>query len=76
MLRADNGENLKGNDRFEGFAADLMKQIAETLGFQYRIQLVNDSKYGGFDGKSGWNGMIGQLIRHEVHMVCMRKHSN
>ncbi|CAG2168217.1 unnamed protein product, partial [Oppiella nova] len=69
MLRADNGENLKGNDRFEGFAADLMKQIAETLGFQYRIQLVNDSKYGGFDGKSGWNGMIGQLIRHEVHMA-------
>ncbi|CAG2102079.1 unnamed protein product, partial [Medioppia subpectinata] len=67
MLKKDN--SLSGNDRFEGFAADLMASIADTLELQYKIQLVNDSKYGVFDGKSSWSGMIGQLIRHEVHMA-------
>lgn len=34
--------NFTGNDRFEGFCIDLLKGIAQQVGFQYTIRLVPD----------------------------------
>jgi len=66
MLKKSSGANhLVGNDRFEGYCKDLADLIAKQLGISYRLKLVNDSKYGGEDQSSptGWNGMVGELIR-------------
>jgi hypothetical protein len=62
---AEPGVILQGNDRYEGYCKDLADSIAKTVGFNYILKLVNDSKYGGLDPKSpsGWNGMVGELIR-------------
>lgn len=38
--------NFTGNDRFEGFCIDLLKGIAQQVGFQYTIKLVPDGIYG------------------------------
>lgn len=35
-------KNLTGNARFEGFSVDLLKIIAQRVGFNYVIQLVPD----------------------------------
>lgn len=55
---------LVGNDRFEGFCIDLLKELANILGFTYEIRLVPDGKYGSQDDKGQWNGMIRELIEH------------
>lgn len=54
-----------GNDRYEGYCKDLADLIANNLGLNYVLKLVNDSKYGAQDqsSPSGWTGMVGELIR-------------
>lgn len=55
---------LVGNDRFEGFCVDLLKELAGILGFAYEIRLVPDGKYGFQDDKGQWNGIIRELMEH------------
>jgi len=65
----DDEEVPKGNDRYEGYCADLAKAIAEELRsaygipFNYKLQLVRDGKYGAKQTDGTWNGMIGELTR-------------
>lgn len=55
--------NLSENSRFEGFCIDLLKEIASMVGFEYRIELVPDGKYGVIDLDTGeWNGIVRQLM--------------
>lgn len=63
---------LFGNDRFEGYCIDLLKELAIILGFTYEIRLVEDGKYGAQDEKGQWNGMIKELIDHvsEAHQLA------
>ncbi|KAI5617353.1 glutamate receptor ionotropic, kainate 2 isoform X1 [Silurus asotus] len=61
---------LCGNDRFEGFCVDLLRELAAILGFRYEIQLVEDGKYGAFEESTGqWNGMVRELIDHKVDLA-------
>ncbi|XP_014190092.1 glutamate receptor ionotropic, kainate 3 isoform X2 [Astatotilapia calliptera] len=60
---------LVGNDRFEGFCIDLLKELANILGFTYEIRLVPDGKYGSQDDKGLWNGMIRELIEHRADLA-------
>lgn len=61
MLKTPN--NLAGNERYEGFCIDLLKEIASMVGFEYRIELVPDNKYGVIDLETGeWNGIVRQLM--------------
>ena len=53
---------LKGNDRFEGFCVELLQEIAELVGFKYRIELVPDGKYGAPNKDGEWNGMVKQIV--------------
>jgi len=50
--------------QYEGYCADLAAQIAEQIGFRYRIVPVKDGKYGALEESGQWNGMVGELIRH------------
>jgi len=45
-LIVHNDTSLTGNDKYEGYCADLAKMIAEHVGFSYEIRLVVDGKYG------------------------------
>lgn len=49
-----------GNDRYEGFVVDLAKDIADIVGFDFRIQVTNG--YGNVDEHGQWNGMIRELL--------------
>ena len=62
-----NGNPLFGNDKFEGYCADLAKQVAEKVDFDYIIKPVKDGKYGIMDANGTWDGMVGELVRN----VCI-----
>ena len=55
---------LYGNDRFEGYCLDLLKELSNILGFAYEVKLVTDGKYGAQNDKGEWNGMVRELIDH------------
>ena len=59
----DDGKPLVGNERFQGFAAELARKIAEEVGFSYELRLVADGKYGAKMNDGNWNGMVGELTR-------------
>ncbi|XP_022694359.1 glutamate receptor 1-like [Varroa jacobsoni] len=69
--RSENGKELVGNERYEGYCKDLADLVTEHMRIGYILKLVNDSKYGGQDknAPSGWNGMVGELIRKEAHLA-------
>ncbi|KAK7879932.1 hypothetical protein WMY93_033396, partial [Mugilogobius chulae] len=63
MMLKKNHEQFVGNERFEGYCAELAAEIAKHVGFSYRLELVGDGKYGARDGETKlWNGMVGELV--------------
>ncbi|XP_055939862.1 glutamate receptor ionotropic, kainate 2-like isoform X3 [Argiope bruennichi] len=68
MLKAD--RNLTGNDRFEGFCIDLLRTIAELLGFNYDLYLVPDNKFGAENTTSGeWSGLVKEIIEKNADLA-------
>lgn len=57
-----NHQELEGNDRYEGFCVDMLKELAEILRFNYKIHLVGDGVYGVPEANGTWTGMVGELI--------------
>lgn len=58
-----NHEQLVGNDRYEGYIVELAAEIAKHVGYQYKLKIVSDGKYGARDPESKmWNGMVGELV--------------
>ncbi|CAG2103116.1 unnamed protein product [Medioppia subpectinata] len=48
------------NDALHGYVVDLMNEIANIVGFQYKLYLSPDGKYGSVTNSSA-NGMIGEV---------------
>ncbi|KAK8395880.1 hypothetical protein O3P69_005773 [Scylla paramamosain] len=62
-------EQLTGNERFEGFCIDIIKEIARQHGFNYTITLSPDGAYGSKHAVTGdWNGIVGELIDHRADL--------
>lgn len=40
------GQNLTGNDRYEGYCVDLAEKLAKILNISYELRLVKDNKFG------------------------------
>lgn len=54
---------LEGNDRYEGFGIDLIKELSEMSGFNYTFIIQEDFNSGYMDEKTKkWDGMIGEVI--------------
>lgn len=59
----ENGTNLHGNDRYEGFVKDLMDEIARLKNFTYKLYLVHGNHNGAHDHVTGkWNGIVGDIL--------------
>lgn len=62
MLK-DTTIELSGNDRYEGYAVDLIEALAPILGINYEIIIQTDGNAGVFDNTTqAWDGMIGKII--------------
>ncbi|KAM9813173.1 glutamate receptor ionotropic, kainate 4 isoform 1-T3 [Syngnathus typhle] len=68
MLRSDHQE-MEGNERYEGFCVDMLKELAALLKFKYRIRLVGDGQYGVPGANGTWSGMVGELISRKADLA-------
>uniref|UniRef100_A0A8B9L1Y4 Glutamate receptor n=1 Tax=Astyanax mexicanus TaxID=7994 RepID=A0A8B9L1Y4_ASTMX len=68
MLRS-NYQELEGNERYEGFCVDMLKELADILKFKYRIKLVSDGVYGVSGANGTWTGMVGELIARKADLA-------
>lgn len=79
MLKQE-AELLTGNDRFEGYAIDLIFELSLILEFRYTFIVEEDGHYGECidEISNQWTGMIGKVmtgvrtttaisIRHAIH---------
>lgn len=61
---------LTGNDRYEGFGIDLIKELASMLHFKYIFDLQPDSDYGGYNKTtkqwSGWIKKLRERVRCDI----------
>lgn len=58
----DSSGQLIGNEQYEGFAIDLLEEIAKLLKFKYTIQIIT-----GYENKKNnvtqkWEGMMGMIL--------------
>lgn len=55
--------NYTGNEAWEGYCMDMLKELAERLEFNY---ILHDSYDNNFGGKSvetqEWNGMVREIV--------------
>lgn len=63
MTLKSNSTLLAGNDRFEGYLADILRLLATSIGFDYNIRLSRDGKHGDLSVDGEWDGMIGDVQR-------------
>ncbi|KAK4305191.1 hypothetical protein Pmani_022910 [Petrolisthes manimaculis] len=71
MLRETTSQKpTTGNDRYEGFCVDLIKEMASILGFNYTFKLVDDGNYGAWDEtQQRYSGMIGELLTQKADLA-------
>lgn len=61
---------MEGNDRYEGYSADLIDAIAKILGFKYKFELTPDNKYGSFNKVTKkWDGLVKQLLDRVCELI-------
>ncbi|XP_025016477.1 glutamate receptor ionotropic, kainate 2 isoform X1 [Tetranychus urticae] len=69
MLKGSAREKSQ-NERYEGYAIDLIDELSKVLLFKYIFREVKDEAYGTLNETTGeWNGMIGELIRGEADLA-------
>ena len=68
MMMKERGAFLAGNQRFEGYLADILQRLATSVGFQYETRLSRDGKYGELGPDGVWNGMIGEVQSGVSHL--------
>ena len=67
-----NNEILSGNEKYQGFCVDLLKQIAKICNFTYEIRQVNDGLHGSYSNiTKKWNGLVGEIIE-KVNLYCLK----
>ncbi len=51
------------NGMYEGYIVDLMNELAQIVGFRYRLVPVWDGKFGYRKEDGSWDGVIGEIVR-------------
>lgn len=62
VMRKSNYQDFQGNDQYEGFCVDMLRELADILKFSFKIKLVDDGLYGAPEPNGSWTGMVGELI--------------
>nr|XP_033770635.1 glutamate receptor ionotropic, kainate 5 isoform X1 [Geotrypetes seraphini]XP_033770636.1 glutamate receptor ionotropic, kainate 5 isoform X1 [Geotrypetes seraphini] len=69
VMRRANFQEHKGNEQYEGFCVEMLKELADILKFQYRIKLVDDGLYGAPETNGSWTGMVGELMNRKADLA-------
>ncbi|XP_061803277.1 glutamate receptor ionotropic, kainate 5 isoform X1 [Nerophis lumbriciformis] len=69
VMRKDNYQDFHGNEQYEGFCVDMLRELADILKFSFRIKLVDDGLYGAPEPNGSWTGMVGELINRKADLA-------
>lgn len=71
LMYKDANDTSDNEDNLEGYCMDLIAKLMRAMGRDYSIRLVRDNKYGARDksAQSGWNGIIGEILRKEADIA-------
>ncbi|XP_052473443.1 glutamate receptor ionotropic, kainate 5-like isoform X2 [Carassius gibelio] len=69
VMRKVNYQEFEGNEQYEGFCVDMLRELADTLKFTFRIKLVDDGLYGAPEPNGSWTGMVGELINRKADLA-------
>uniref|UniRef100_H3CIB5 Glutamate receptor n=1 Tax=Tetraodon nigroviridis TaxID=99883 RepID=H3CIB5_TETNG len=69
VMRKDNYQDFQGNDQYEGFCVDMLREVADILKFSFKIKLVDDGLYGAPEPNGSWTGMVGELINRKADLA-------
>ncbi|XP_059411730.1 glutamate receptor ionotropic, kainate 5 isoform X2 [Carassius carassius] len=69
VKRKANYQDFQGNDQYEGFCVDMLRELADMLKFSFRIKLVDDGLYGAPEPNGSWTGMVGELINRKADLA-------
>ncbi|XP_051992525.1 glutamate receptor ionotropic, kainate 5 [Xyrauchen texanus] len=69
VKRKSNYQDFQGNDQYEGFCVDMLRELANILKFSFRIKLVDDGLYGAPEPNGSWTGMVGELINRKADLA-------
>ncbi|XP_068612623.1 glutamate receptor ionotropic, kainate 5 [Brachionichthys hirsutus] len=69
VMRKDSYQDFQGNDQYEGFCVDMLRELADLLKFSFRIKLVDDGLYGAPEPNGTWTGMVGELINRKADLA-------
>ncbi|XP_018563912.1 glutamate receptor ionotropic, kainate 2 isoform X2 [Anoplophora glabripennis] len=58
---------LQGNDRYQGFAIDLIEEISKILNFKYIIVIGNQGT--GTQRSGRWTGLIGDILSERADLI-------
>ncbi|XP_076467661.1 glutamate receptor-like [Babylonia areolata] len=67
--KTSDGIPLVGRHRYYGYCADLAEMVSRSVGYEYHFRLVKDRQYGSAQGDGTWNGIIGELIKHDADIA-------
>ncbi|XP_049459214.1 glutamate receptor ionotropic, kainate 5-like [Epinephelus fuscoguttatus] len=69
VMRKANYQDLQGNDQYEGFCVDMLRELSDILKFSFKIKLVDDGLYGAPEPNGSWTGMVGELINRKADLA-------
>ncbi|KAK9873343.1 hypothetical protein WA026_022148 [Henosepilachna vigintioctopunctata] len=70
LSHVEGHEKKNGNDKYEGYAMDLIFAISEIAGFRYTFEIVKDNELGTYNKILGqWDGLMGEITEHRAHMA-------
>uniref|UniRef100_UPI0037E81092 glutamate receptor ionotropic, kainate 5-like isoform X1 n=1 Tax=Semicossyphus pulcher TaxID=241346 RepID=UPI0037E81092 len=69
VMRKSKYQDLQGNDQYEGFCVDMLRELADILKFSFKIKLVDDGLYGAPEPNGSWTGMVGELINRKADLA-------
>uniref|UniRef100_A0A3Q4BNM5 Glutamate receptor n=1 Tax=Mola mola TaxID=94237 RepID=A0A3Q4BNM5_MOLML len=69
VMRKPNYQDFQGNDQYEGFCVDMLRELADILKFSFKIKLVDDGLYGAPEPNGSWTGMVGELINRKADLA-------
>ncbi|CAM9269349.1 unnamed protein product, partial [Lampetra planeri] len=69
VMRRENYQDFQGNDQYEGFCVDMLRELADILKFSFKIKLVDDELYGAPEPNGSWTGMVGELINRKADLA-------
>ncbi|XP_069497036.1 glutamate receptor ionotropic, kainate 5 isoform X2 [Ambystoma mexicanum] len=69
VMRRGNFQQYQGNEQYEGFCVEMLKELSDILKFHYHIKLVDDGLYGAPEPNGSWTGMVGELINRKADLA-------